>query len=497
MFSRAFPVALVAVGALRLRRRGYDVHCDKSEHPLTDAEFKERLKKALVPIRRDMRRRGMSTPPMSFRKLGDDDVYALELRGGYCSGVAPMWTRVVLGFKNGTEMDKVTKANIKVEGDGSFSIINTDKSSSLTVRAGKDGHATVYKNGGFIAEDISALIAGYKQAFESIDSGVESPNWPSFSRGLGVHSIDGSISGDVGGKRGDKDPVAALEALGVRVYGDDDEANQLNWNSLAGFEEVKSVIDDTIISPMKHPDTYDAVARKTRERYESNRPKAVLFEGPPGTGKTLCARIIADQCGTRLVHVPIESVVSKWYGESEKKLAQILEAADRLDGTIIFVDEVDALATSRDNGGSGSMHEASRRMLSVLLQRLEGMEGRSPSLLICATNRKHDLDAALLSRFDVSVPFPLPDANTRAAVFKCYARHLSRSDLELLAGEAVDFSCRDIKESCLDAERKWASRKVKGEITLSDSPDIGQYNASVVYRRTNKIVQKDDGLHGV
>merc|ERR1711871_751575 len=157
-----------------------------------------------------------------------------------------------------------------------------------------------------------------------------------------------------------------------------------------------------------------------------------------------------------MIIIRIESIVSKWYGDSEKKLGEILELANKIDGgAIIFIDEIDAVAGSRDNS---SMHEATRRMLSVILQHLEGFEGRSKSILIAASNRKSDLDAALLSRFDLISKFDLPDDNTRKQIFAHYARHLSQELVEDLANHAQAFSARDIKEVCLHAERKWAAK---------------------------------------
>lgn len=95
-----------------------------------------------------------------------------------------------------------------------------------------------------------------------------------------------------------------------------------------------------MVLALQNPELYENIARKTRARYESNRPRAVLFEGPPGTGKTLSARIIAQQAGIPMIHIPIESVVSKWYGDSEKKMSSIFDACEKLDGAIIFIDEV-------------------------------------------------------------------------------------------------------------------------------------------------------------
>ncbi|RLN88782.1 hypothetical protein BBJ28_00008420 [Nothophytophthora sp. Chile5] len=101
-----------------------------------------------------------------------------------------------------------------------------------------------------------------------------------------------------------------------------------------------SKIEDTVVLALQNPELYERIAQKTRCRYESNRPRAVLFEGPPGTGKTLSARIIAQQAGIPMIHIPIESVVSKWYGDSEKKMSSIFDACEKLDGAIIFIDEV-------------------------------------------------------------------------------------------------------------------------------------------------------------
>lgn len=103
--------------------------------------------------------------------------------------------------------------------------------------------------------------------------------------------------------------------------------------------------------------------------------------------------------------------MSKWYGEAETRMSLIFEAAQAMGSCIIFIDEIDSLATSRESG----LHEATRRILSTLLRKIDGFESSSGNvLLICATNRKKDLDPALVSRTDVSIRFELPDAATRA-----------------------------------------------------------------------------------
>ncbi|EQC36643.1 hypothetical protein SDRG_06081 [Saprolegnia diclina VS20] len=261
--------------------------------------------------------------------------------------------------------------------------------------------------------------------------------------------------------------------LGLVVYDGD---GVLTWDSLAGYDAVKAEIQDTVVLALQNPALYDAIAERTRCRYESNRPRAILLEGPPGTGKTLSARIVASQAGIPLIHIPIESLVSKWYGESEKKMAAIFDAVDQLDGALIFIDEIDALATER---GSGNMHEATRRMLSVLLQKLEGFQSAKKVTLIAATNRKQDLDAALLSRFNLCIRYDLPDDATRAAVFQRYAKQLSPTDLNTLAHRTNGKSCRDIKEICEYTERKWASTVLRKKQLATSTPNVDAYIAAI------------------
>ena len=141
------------------------------------------------------------------------------------------------------------------------------------------------------------------------------------------------------------------------------------------------------------------------------------------------------------------------------------------------------------------MHEASRKILSVLLQRIEGFKGKGKSLLICATNRQFDLDSALLSRFDVIIKFELPDFSTRIKIFQRYAYqfHQDTTTLNKLAEISEGFSCRDIKEICEHAERKLASKlinrgKIKNNQETEDNsvvPSLEDYMSSISYRKSS------------
>ncbi len=259
------------------------------------------------------------------------------------------------------------------------------------------------------------------------------------------------------------DPFIRLIRVGASVITDNDA---LDWKYIAGYEEVKRNIKETIILPLKNPGIYDSIAKLTRASFESNRPKAILFEGPPGVGKTTIARIIASDVKVPLVYVPIESIMSKWYGQSSQNLAQIFDACEDIGGAILFLDEIDSLAGSRDE----SMFEATRRILSVLLRRLDGIDSVTNTITIGATNRKGDLDHALISRFDQSIHFPLPNEKERAAIFSNYAIHLKEEELMTIAGISDKLSGRNIKDICEFAERRWARKLIIKNMEPSPPP---------------------------
>mmetsp|Transcript_2765 Transcript_2765/g.6076 ORF Transcript_2765/g.6076 Transcript_2765/m.6076 type:complete len:500 (+) Transcript_2765:127-1626(+) len=272
--------------------------------------------------------------------------------------------------------------------------------------------------------------------------------------------------------------VRQLRSMGAQVFPPGNK-EVMDWGVLAGYEDQKRQIEDCLLYPLLRPEVYNRLAEHTRHSFQSNRPRAVLFEGPPGTGKTTSARVISSQASVPLVYVPLESVMSKWFGESEGLLARVFSAANDLGGAIIFIDELDSLGGSRERG---DMHEASRRMLSVLLREMDGFDASRRAIVIGATNRKSDLDAALLSRFDLVINFGLPDTNCRRLILARYARHLSPADLEALAGRTAGLAGRDLRDVAEHTERRWASKIIRGEVAESSLPPLGEYVRSAESR---------------
>jgi hypothetical protein len=306
---------------------------------------------------------------------------------------------------------------------------------SIEIDPQKKSGVVVFKRDGFLAQDevnaILELLAKHGQA----DASTAAP-----------------------------DPKERIQALGAVLFEPDAAFTE---DRIAGYENVKREVRENVVLPLLHPEIFQEVAAMARTLPGSSVPRAVLFEGPPGTGKTTMARVLASHSGLPMVYVPIESIMSKWFGESEKRLDSIFDAAGKLGKAIVFLDEIDAFAGSRERG---EMHEATRRILSVLLRQLQGLVDKSNVVVIGATNRKVDLDPALLSRFNRSIHFPLPDADERIAILGYYAKHLSQEQRRELAPICDGRSGREIEDGCGVAERMWASELIRARAPASAPP---------------------------
>ncbi|MDI7216803.1 ATP-binding protein [Leptospira santarosai] len=283
----------------------------------------------------------------------------------------------------------------------------------------------ITKKGDFIREELFAILALFQ--FLKSEKGIETAN-----------------------------PQELLASLGVDVFHPfDAEKNgrSITFDQVAGYEGVKQQILESVILPLKNPDMLSELSKLTRKFPSDTRPRAVLFEGDPGVGKTTMARVVSCMTGLPLIYVPVESIMSKYYGESAQNMAYVFEAAALFPACLIFLDEIDSLAGNREEG----MFEATRKILSVLLRKIDGFNSQRNSVTIGATNRKQDLDHALLSRFDRTIYFPLPDLEERTKILETYAIHLSETERIGIAEGLKGHSGRTIRDFCDLVERKWAS----------------------------------------
>jgi hypothetical protein len=289
------------------------------------------------------------------------------------------------------------------------------------------------------------------------------------------------------------DALTILGELGVRVYPAPAPGTARatdGWSSLAGAEHVREAVEEALLFPLKHPEAFEHTRRGTRagEAVTAPRPTALLFFGPPGTGKTMAARLAAEAAELPLVAAPLEALNSKWYGEGEQKLATLFARCEQLGPCVLFLDEIDALGGTR----AKEMHEASRRMLSTLLRHMDGLDAGQHVALIGATNRPRDLDPALISRFDVRVSFPAPDAAGRASIFARYARQLDANALSQLGDRATGLSGRDILNVCKSAERKWVCSRLRAGAPMGpdELPPLEPYQEAVTRYLEGMTVQE-------
>ena len=193
------------------------------------------------------------------------------------------------------------------------------------------------------------------------------------------------------------------------------EVPNVRWNDVGGLDEIKQRLREAVEWPLVHPDLFESL-RLTP-------PKGAMVCGPPGCGKTLIAKALATEAGVNFVSVKGPELLSMYVGESERGLRDVFRKARQAAPSIIFFDEIDALASARSHGGNDSGVGA--RVLSQLLTELDGIEELKGVFVLAATNRPDLLDPALLrpGRFDIQLEIPLPDRASREQIFAIHLRH--------------------------------------------------------------------------
>ena len=182
--------------------------------------------------------------------------------------------------------------------------------------------------------------------------------------------------------------------------------------------------------------------------------RGILLFGPPGTGKTLLAKAVATESEANFIAVRGSELLSKWVGESEKGLREVFRKARLAAPTIIFFDEIDALAPSRGGDGEGS--HVTERMVNTMLAEMDGLQQLKDIVVIAATNRADMLDPALLrpGRFDKLVQVPAPDERARMEILKVHTARMPLGrdvDLKDLASKTEGYSGADIEALAREA----------------------------------------------
>lgn len=239
----------------------------------------------------------------------------------------------------------------------------------------------------------------------------------------------------------------------------DDRSFDACYEDVGGLDKELQRVREMVELPLKYPELF--------RRLGTDAPKGVLLYGPPGTGKTLMARAVASETAATFLHINGPEIINKFYGESEAKLREIFETAQRQAPAIIFIDEIDAIAPKR----ADVIGDVEKRIVAQLLALMDGLKNRGQVIVIGATNMPDQVDLALrrAGRFDRELSIGPPDQSGRLTILKIHTRNMSIDDSVDLAGLAqltTGFVGADLAVLCKEAGMN-AVRRLLPEIDLN------------------------------
>ncbi len=233
---------------------------------------------------------------------------------------------------------------------------------------------------------------------------------------------------------------------------------RVTYEDIGGLEDAIQRIREMVELPLRHPELF--------ERLGIEPPKGVLLYGPPGTGKTLLAKAVANEAYANFFAINGPEIMSKFYGESEERLREIFKQAQENAPSIIFIDEIDAIAPKRGE----VVGEVEKRVVAQLLALMDGLQSRGQVVVIGATNRIGDIDPALRrpGRFDREIEIGIPDRKGRLEILQIHTRHMPLAedvDLSKLAEITHGYTGADLAALCREAAME-ALRRYLPKINL-------------------------------
>jgi transitional endoplasmic reticulum ATPase len=246
--------------------------------------------------------------------------------------------------------------------------------------------------------------------------------------------------------------VSKIEGVGNLV--------DVSYEDIGGLKEEVKKVREMIEIPLKRPELFEKLGIAP--------PKGVLMHGPPGTGKTLLAKAVASESDAHFILINGPEIMSKYVGGSEENLREYFEEAEANSPSIIFIDELDAIAPKREETNG----ETERRTVAQLLTLMDGLKSRGQVVVIGATNRPDSLDPALRrpGRFDREIEIGVPDADERREVLEIHTRNMPIEedvDLNKLANTTHGFVGADLESLCKEAAMR-VVRRILPEIKTDD-----------------------------
>lgn len=220
------------------------------------------------------------------------------------------------------------------------------------------------------------------------------------------------------------------------------EVPKVYWNDIGGYDDVKQSIRQAVEWPLKHPEAF--------KRLGISPPKGILLYGPPGCSKTLMAKAIATESSMNFIAIKGPELFSKYVGETERAIRDIFRKARLACPCVLFIDELDAMGTERDEQG------VSERVLCTLLNEMDGVESVSDVTVLAATNRPERIDKALLrpGRFDRLIYIPPPDLQSRLKILQiCTRKNPLHEDvnLDIISKNMHNFSGAEVTLAAREA----------------------------------------------
>jgi transitional endoplasmic reticulum ATPase len=246
----------------------------------------------------------------------------------------------------------------------------------------------------------------------------------------------------------------------------DEETPMVSYDDIGGLREEIKKIREMVELPLKHPELFESLGIEA--------PKGVLLHGSPGTGKTLLAKAVANETSSNFILINGPEIMSKYYGQSEENLRKKFQDAEKNAPSIIFIDEIDAIASKREE----THGEVERRVVAQLLAIMDGLKSRGKVVVIGATNIPNSIDPALRrpGRFDREVEIGIPAKEGRLDILKIHTRSMPLDkdvNLEVLAGVTHGFVGADLSSLAKEAAMVLL-RRLLPEINVKEKEAISK-----------------------